>query len=50
MKFIKNEKKKYKLMSLNVNEYFEKDDSVRKVVENLFLAQGNRLVCINKET
>lgn len=37
-------------MSLEVNEFFEPTDCVRKVVENLFLASGNRLVCVNKET
>ncbi|KAL4448650.1 hypothetical protein ABPG74_012739 [Tetrahymena malaccensis] len=50
MVFLKEQKQKYKLMSLEVNEFFEPNDCVRKVVENLFLAQGNRLVSINKQT
>lgn len=37
-------------MSLAVSEFFEPTECVRKVVENLFLSQGNRLVSINNQT
>lgn len=50
LSFLKEQKEKYKLTSIQVNELFESTDCVRKVVENLFLAQGNRLVSINKDT
>ncbi|EGR27873.1 rab2 gtpase, putative [Ichthyophthirius multifiliis] len=50
LQFLKEEKEKIKLTSLNVSEFFNLNDCVRRIVENLFLAYGNRLISINQQT
>ncbi len=50
MVFLKNEKKKYKITSLVCKEFFELKDSVRSVIENLILAEQNKLICVNNNT